>query len=314
MLTKGGAASRAVGFALLGVATGIAIGLVESALKDRWLYVTAGPLAGKQFILYKARTLIGSDQKCDIYLFKDPNVLAEHAIVEIAGSRVQFRALGPAYVSGQPARVQALQSGNSVQIGRYAFAIRKGSVSESGLPLLPHGNRVGRRGTARMSRCGTPHHPECFAENGGCTVFGCSKAPQDDPKISVSGTELNQARTPFPAPIAPAPVARTTHSGGFSILQLSGPSQPLGAQNAPASGAMPPPLPPPASGTGAPPPPAPSPEACTHRCSCFLSLQGHDPRAARSTCYLGFSLEFSECTISTLGIYRGQFPSSVLPC
>jgi len=121
MMTKGGAASRAVGFALLGMATGIAIGLVESALKDRWLYVTAGPLAGKQFILYKPRTVIGSDQKCDIYLFKDPNVLPEHAIVEIAGSRVQFRALGPAYVSGQPARVQVLQSGNAVQIGRYAF-------------------------------------------------------------------------------------------------------------------------------------------------------------------------------------------------
>jgi hypothetical protein len=121
MLTKGGAASRGVGFALLGVATGVAIGLVESALKDRWLYVTAGPLAGKQFILYKGRTLIGSDQKCDIYLFKDPNVLPEHAVVEIAGSRVQFRALGPAYVSGQPVKLQVLQSGNAVQIGRYSF-------------------------------------------------------------------------------------------------------------------------------------------------------------------------------------------------
>src|SRR5260370_723918 len=121
MISKGGAPSRAVGFALLGVATGVAIGLVESALQDRWLYVTAGPLAGKQFILYKARTLIGSDQKCDIYLFKDPNVLGEHAILEIPGTTVQLRALGPAYVSGQPARLQVLQSGNSVQIGRYAF-------------------------------------------------------------------------------------------------------------------------------------------------------------------------------------------------
>jgi len=121
MMTKGGATSRAVGFALLGMATGVAIGLVESALKDRWLYVTAGPLAGKQFILYKARTLIGSDQKCDIYLFKDSNVLPEHAVVEIAGTRVQLRSLGPVYVSGQPTRLQVLQSGNSVQIGRYAF-------------------------------------------------------------------------------------------------------------------------------------------------------------------------------------------------
>jgi hypothetical protein len=121
MMTKGGATSRGVGFALLGMATGVAIGLVESALKDRWLYVTAGPLAGKQFILYKARTRIGSDQKCDIYLFKDSNVLPEHAVVEIAGTRVQLRSLGPVYVSGQPTRLQVLQSGNSVQIGRYAF-------------------------------------------------------------------------------------------------------------------------------------------------------------------------------------------------
>ncbi|HKV64149.1 MAG TPA: NINE protein [Candidatus Acidoferrum sp.] len=129
-------------------------------------------------------------------------------------------------------------------------------------PVCPYcRTEVGSSAEERLDcpGCGTPHHPECFAENGGCTVFGCSKAPQDEPKISVSGTELNRA----PAPVAttsfpPTPVARR-HSGGFSILQLSGPSQPLEVQNPPASGAMPPPPPPPASGTGAPPPPAPSP-------------------------------------------------------
>jgi hypothetical protein len=34
--------SRAVGFGILGLATGIMMGVVESALKDRWFYVTAG--------------------------------------------------------------------------------------------------------------------------------------------------------------------------------------------------------------------------------------------------------------------------------
>lgn len=68
--THGGAPSRAIGFGLLGLATGVGMGLVENALKDRWLYVTAGPLAGKQFILYKPQTTIGSDQSCDIYLFQ----------------------------------------------------------------------------------------------------------------------------------------------------------------------------------------------------------------------------------------------------
>ena len=121
ILTHGGAASRAVGFGLVGMATGVAVGLVESALKDRWLYVTAGPLAGKQFILYKPRTMVGSDQKCDIYLFKDSNILKEHAIIELAGSRIMLRAIGDTYVNGQPVRQQVLMSGAVVQIGRYAF-------------------------------------------------------------------------------------------------------------------------------------------------------------------------------------------------
>jgi Inner membrane component of T3SS, cytoplasmic domain len=121
LLTHGGAASRAVGFGLVGLATGVAVGLVESALKDRWLYVTAGPLAGKQFILYKPRTLVGSDQKCDIYLFKDSNIAKEHAIVDLAGSRILLRALGETFVNGQPVRQQVLMSGAVVQIGRYAF-------------------------------------------------------------------------------------------------------------------------------------------------------------------------------------------------
>jgi hypothetical protein len=121
LVTKAGGPSRAVGFALVGLAVGVGIGLVESALKDRWLYVTAGPLAGKQFILYKPRTIVGSDQKCDIYLFKDSNIVKEHAVVELAGSRIMLRAIGDTYVNGQPVRQQVLTTGAVVQIGRYAF-------------------------------------------------------------------------------------------------------------------------------------------------------------------------------------------------
>jgi hypothetical protein len=125
MATKGGSVSRAVGFALVGVATGVAMGLVESALKDRWLYVTAGPLAGKQFILYKTQTSIGSQQQSDIYLFKDPNILAQHALVGISGSRVMLKAIGPAFVGGSPVQARILQDGDLLQIGRYAFRYKE---------------------------------------------------------------------------------------------------------------------------------------------------------------------------------------------
>ena len=125
MVTHGGSLSRAVGFALVGIATGVAMGLVESALKDRWLYVTAGPLAGKQFILYKALTTIGNQQKSDIYLFKDQSILPQHAVIAITGSRVQLKALGAAYVGGSPVQTRVLQDGDLLQIGRYAFRYKE---------------------------------------------------------------------------------------------------------------------------------------------------------------------------------------------
>ena len=117
-----GALSRAVGFALLGLATGVAMGLVESALKDRWLYVTAGPLAGKQFILYKPQTSIGSTQSVDIYLFKDPEILPLHATLLQRGDRIHLLPEGPVYLAGQPLRgTRVLESGNLLQLGRYTF-------------------------------------------------------------------------------------------------------------------------------------------------------------------------------------------------
>jgi Inner membrane component of T3SS, cytoplasmic domain len=121
LVTHGGALSRGVGFALTGMATGIGIGVIESALKDRWLYVTSGPLAGKQFILYKPVTTVGSSQQCDIYLFKDSNILPNHAVLENRGSRLQLSALGTVYVAGVPVQRQVLQSGTILQIGRYGF-------------------------------------------------------------------------------------------------------------------------------------------------------------------------------------------------
>jgi hypothetical protein len=123
--THVGSVSRAVGFALVGLATGVGMGLVESALKDRWLYVVAGPLAGKQFILYKSETSIGSRQESDIYLFKDPNVLPRHAVIIISGARVMLQATGPVLWAGQPVHNRVLQDGDLLQLGRYAFRYKE---------------------------------------------------------------------------------------------------------------------------------------------------------------------------------------------
>jgi hypothetical protein len=47
--------------------------------------------------------------------------------------------------------------------------------------------------------CNTPHHKECYAENAGCTLFGCKFAPPDEPKVQLNHQELSAAFVPQPS-------------------------------------------------------------------------------------------------------------------
>lgn len=76
--------------------------------------------------------------------------------------------------------------------------------------------------------CGMPHHEDCYQENGGCTVFGCPRAPADDPKVHVSYSDLQMP--PVIAPVQPQPAAIV--APGPSVY-----SGPLGL-NAPAATAV----------------------------------------------------------------------------
>jgi len=123
IITGGGAISRGVGMIVFGTATGMAVGFVESALKDRWLYVSGGPLAGKQFILYRDQTRLGNSQDNEIYLFKDPTIQPLHAIIEIQQSQAFLRTAPGAHVliNGVGVQQASLRSGDVIQIGRYSF-------------------------------------------------------------------------------------------------------------------------------------------------------------------------------------------------
>jgi hypothetical protein len=45
--------------------------------------------------------------------------------------------------------------------------------------------------------CGTPHHQDCWEENGGCTVFGCPAAPAEELKIHVTNPDLETIGVPY---------------------------------------------------------------------------------------------------------------------
>src|SRR5216684_4711613 len=74
--------------------------------------------------------------------------------------------------------------------------------------------------------CGTPHHADCCEENGGCTVFGCSKAPGEEPKVAVSvpevaGVQLSGvqlAGVSRPVYLAPSMVTLPSDAGGGGIV------------------------------------------------------------------------------------------------
>lgn len=75
--------------------------------------------------------------------------------------------------------------------------------------------------------CGTRHHADCYSENGGCTIFGCNRAPADEAKLTVSAPELIHASTPAPpavsgalvgAPAPPPPPVRSPRP--LSVAEL----------------------------------------------------------------------------------------------
>src|SRR5262245_53129957 len=72
--------------------------------------------------------------------------------------------------------------------------------------------------------CATPHHADCFAENGGCTVFGCSAAPPEEPKLHLTGSDIAASGTPVVASGDAFPQAPTLLQGVPMTTPSSTPS------------------------------------------------------------------------------------------
>jgi hypothetical protein len=128
-----GAGGRCLALCALGLCIGALIGLVEEAAKEAWVRVTAGPLAGKQFILYEERTVIGSSPSCSITLYKDPQVAAAHAVIHNERTEFVIAGLLPGaavLVNGRPAMRRVLEDGDSIGIGKTRMEFRERKKDE----------------------------------------------------------------------------------------------------------------------------------------------------------------------------------------
>ena len=122
-------ASRLVGLTSVGLATGLAIALVEEIAKRAWIVVLAGRNEGKEYILNKSVTRIGRDELADIPLFGDPSVAKLHGVVESTHTGYYFRdSGGGSLINNQPVQPMPLVDGNIIQIGKFSLNFRtKGS-------------------------------------------------------------------------------------------------------------------------------------------------------------------------------------------
>jgi hypothetical protein len=114
------ALSRCIGFMVIGLLVGLFIGLVEQLSKEAWLLLRSGPLHGKQFVLYTSAITIGGANRCDIFLFKDPLVAAEHARLVRVGRAYELIDLdspGGTSVNGERVGRRILRDGDVITIG-----------------------------------------------------------------------------------------------------------------------------------------------------------------------------------------------------
>jgi len=124
--------SRLVAIVLVGLLTGLFSGIIENAIKTGWLKVEAGLIAGKQFVLYRDPTFIGSHPMSHIYLFNDPLIGKRHACVHIVGNgyEIEDLPLGTrTYVNGKPVTRQRLRNGDELRVGATVFKFQEKTKS-----------------------------------------------------------------------------------------------------------------------------------------------------------------------------------------
>jgi hypothetical protein len=120
--------SRLIGFSCVGLFVGAMIGVVELLARDAWLRMTQGPLAGKEFLVFKDVMVLGSSPRSDVYLFNDEEVAEEHATLRAVGDDCEIENQSPdtpTLVNGRAVQRSRLRHGDEITLGRTVFVFQK---------------------------------------------------------------------------------------------------------------------------------------------------------------------------------------------
>lgn len=120
--------SRLIGLAIIGASVGVAIGVVELVSREAWLRMTEGPLAGKEFMIFKNIMKMGSSPRNEIYLFNDPQVKDIHARLLMVGDEYDIESqdtMKPVLVNNRPVKLVRLHNGDRITMGKTSFIFEK---------------------------------------------------------------------------------------------------------------------------------------------------------------------------------------------
>ena len=125
------ATAQLVGFGVVGLGIGVAVGLVEVARRQAWLKVVRGGMLGKEFIVYHQVTNLGSAPKCEITLIKDQQVAPFHCRIDDRGGRYSISAYegNTVGINGTPVTSHWLRTGDAVEVGGTALQYRERQMS-----------------------------------------------------------------------------------------------------------------------------------------------------------------------------------------
>lgn len=123
---------QGLGVVALGGGLGLALALVEQALRKAWVRVVRGRQEGRSYLLARDRCALGLDERAEVGLFGDPGVARRHAEIEASGGRYQLRNLAP---TGRTTRVNGrdlaeaatcpLEDGDTIELGRTLVVFRR---------------------------------------------------------------------------------------------------------------------------------------------------------------------------------------------
>lgn len=123
-----------VGIMSTGIAIGLLVGVVDQLTRQFWLQGSTGPLRGREVILFKQRTTIGSGANCDLVIANDPAVAPHHCSVVIVGQTLYLDVGAPTTVNGvEVGGTTVLAAGQTIAMGRSSFVV----AQRAGAPAAP---------------------------------------------------------------------------------------------------------------------------------------------------------------------------------